>query len=76
MKKNELIHLHTLLARVAAEYIQRVVATPEDFDSYTALGVTPMALRESRDRHEEAVRALARVLADCSRRATETVPVR
>lgn len=76
MKKNELIHLHTLLAQIAEEYTLSGVATPADFDPYAALGITPMALRESRDRHEEAVRLLARILADCSARAIETVPAR
>jgi hypothetical protein len=73
VKKNELIHLHTLLAQIAARFIARGVATSADFEPYTALGVTPMALRESRDRHEEAVTLLTRILADCARRA-ETVP--
>lgn len=76
MKKNELIHLHTLLVQVAEEYVESGVATPADLEPYAALGVTPMALRESRDRHEEAVSLLARILADCAKRATETVPVR
>ncbi|SFL16374.1 Uncharacterised protein family UPF0058 [Halogranum rubrum] len=76
VKKNELVHLHTLLAQIAEEYITSGVATPTDFDPYAELGISPMALRESRDRHEEAVRLLARILADCSKRATETVPVR
>lgn len=76
MKKNELIHLHTLLAQIAEEYLESGVATPAELEPYTALGVTPMSLREARDRHEEAVRLLARILSDCSKRATETLPVR
>lgn len=73
VKKNELVHLHTLLTQIAEEFIDSGVATPADFEPYTALGVTPMALRESRDRHEEAVKLLTRILADCAQRA-ETVP--
>lgn len=72
MKKNELIHLHTLLTQIAERFIERGVATPADFEPYTALGVTPMALRESRDRHEEAVLLLTRILADCAQRAEAT----
>lgn len=76
MKKNELIHLHTLLRQIAEEYVASGVATPADLEPYNALGISPMALRESRARHEEAVRVLARILADCSKRAIETVPAR
>ncbi len=69
MRKNELLHMHSLLVQVAEEYIRRGVATPADFEEYHRLGVTPMALRESRTTHETAVRTLARALADCSARA-------
>jgi len=63
MNKNELVHLHALLARVAEDYVERGLATPADFTTYNALGTTPMALRRSRADHEAATRALARALA-------------
>jgi hypothetical protein len=71
MKKNELVHLHALLVRVAEDYVARGEATPEAFAPYRDLGVTPMALRESRARHEAAVRTLAALLADRSVEAAD-----
>jgi hypothetical protein len=73
MKKNELVHLHALLARVAADYLERGLLAPDALDDYEAQGVTPMSLRESRARHEAAVRTLARTLARASRPERETV---
>jgi hypothetical protein len=66
MKKNELIHFHALLATVARDYLERGIAEPADFAAYEGSGVTPMTLRASRERHEEAVRTLARILAERS----------
>jgi hypothetical protein len=67
MRKNELVHLHTLLIHVAEDFLERGVATPEAFDAYRTLDVTPTSLRASRDRHEAAVTALGRALADAAR---------
>jgi hypothetical protein len=64
MNKNELVHLHALLARVAEDYVERGLAAREDFSAYDALGTTPMALRQSRADHEAAVRSLASTLAE------------
>ena len=66
MNKNELVHVHALLARVAEDYVERGLATPEDFSAYNALDTTPMALRQSRADHEAATRSLASVLAGLS----------
>lgn len=64
MKKNELVHFHTLLAQVAEEFVARGDAAPSDFAAYERLKVSPLALRASRAEHEVAVRTLARVLAE------------
>jgi hypothetical protein len=72
MKKNELVHYHALLVRVARDLVDRGVVSPEDLEPYLALGVTPTSLREQRARHREAVFALAGVLAEAARRATPT----
>ncbi|WP_192918534.1 UPF0058 family protein [Salinigranum salinum] len=66
MNKNELVHLHALLAQVAEEYADEGLATRDDFAAYHELGTTPMALRRSRADHEAATRALARTLARLS----------
>jgi hypothetical protein len=73
MKKNELVHYHALLVRVARDLVDRGVVAPEDLEPYAALGVTPTSLREPRARHQEAVFALAGVLAAAARRATPPV---
>jgi hypothetical protein len=68
MKKNELVHMHALLRRVARDFLERGIATREDFDEYEALGISPMALRASRDDHEDAVLTLATTLSTVSQR--------
>jgi hypothetical protein len=73
MKKNELVHYHALLVHVARDLVERGVATPEDLEPYLALGVTPTSLREPRARHQEAVFALAGLLADATERVPATV---
>lgn len=64
MKKNELVHLHTLLVQVAEEYVKRGDATPGDFEAYNRLSITPLSLRASRADHERAVSTLMGILAD------------
>lgn len=64
MKKNELVHLHALLAHVKNEYVERGVADGEAFEPYRQLGVTPVSVQASRKHHEEAVRTLAGLLAE------------
>jgi hypothetical protein len=66
VNKNELVHLHALLVRVAEAYVEWGVATHDDLAGYRALGTTPMALRQSRADHEAATRLLARTLAGLS----------
>jgi hypothetical protein len=63
MKKNELVHFHSLLVTVAEEFVESGLATRADFAEYDALGVSPLALRAPRDAHERAVLTLARLLA-------------
>lgn len=66
MKKNELIHVHSLLANVARDFLERGLVAKEDLEPYERLEVTPMTLRGSRDAHEEAVQTLSRILADAA----------
>jgi hypothetical protein len=76
MKKNELVHFHALLVTVAAEFVESGLVTKGDFAEYDALGVSPLALRASRDDHERAVLTLARVLAEASTPEQPSRPVR
>ncbi|QZP38579.1 UPF0058 family protein [Halobaculum magnesiiphilum] len=63
MRKNELVHLHTLL-RTAAGYLSARGDLPDDaLDAYESHGVTPMSMRADRGDHEAAVTALATGLA-------------
>ena len=66
MKKNELVHLHSLLVQVGENYISAGIATRSDFAEYNKLGVTPMSLRAPRASHERAVQVLAGILGDLS----------
>ncbi|MFB6143661.1 MAG: UPF0058 family protein [Halorientalis sp.] len=58
MKKQELIHLHGLLAQVQNHYEER---TGEDVehDEYAAVNARPTSIHMSKDDHKEAVFALA-----------------
>lgn len=63
MKKNELIHVHSLLVEIATDYLDRGVLTSADLEPYHRLGIGPMALRDCRADHEHAVRTLTTALA-------------
>jgi hypothetical protein len=58
MKKQELIHLHGLLAQVQNHYEQETGDTVEH-DRYTTLGVQPTSIHKSKTDHKDAVFALA-----------------
>ena len=59
MKKQELIHLHGLLAQVQNHYEQETGDTVEH-DEYATLGVQPTSIHRSKTDHKAAVFALAR----------------
>lgn len=63
MKKRELIHFHSLLGTVARDLVDQGVLDESALEPYRDLGVSPMAMRGSRDDHEEAVIELAATLA-------------
>lgn len=63
MRKDELVHLHSLLAVLRAEYERRGVAPPSAFAAYEDLDVSPLAVYGSKEEHERAVQALASALA-------------
>ena len=64
MKKNELVHLHALLARLGSDSVERGTATRADFEAYRDLDVSPTTLTASRADHRRAVQMLASTLAD------------
>ncbi len=59
MKKQELIHLHGLLAQVQNHY-EKETGETVDHDHYVTLGVQPTSIHKSKTDHKEAVFALAR----------------
>ncbi|WP_225334555.1 UPF0058 family protein [Halomicrobium urmianum] len=59
MKKQELIHLHGLLAQVQSHYEQETGDTVEH-DEYAELGVQPTSIHKSKTDHKAAVFALAK----------------
>jgi hypothetical protein len=58
MKKQELIHLHGLLAQVRDHYEETRDAAV-DHETYDELGVRPTSIHKSKTDHKEAVFALA-----------------
>ncbi|WP_435358504.1 UPF0058 family protein [Haloarchaeobius sp. DFWS5] len=76
MKKQELIHLHGLLAEVSNHYDTR---TEGDLalDEYESLGIRPTSIHKSKTDHKAAVFALATgITSDMDGTETEeTVPV-
>lgn len=73
MKKQELIHLHGLLAEVRNHYEESVdiEVAPED---YATLGVRPTSIHKSKTDHKAAVFALASdITAEMTTEETEPV---
>ncbi|PSQ45930.1 metal-binding protein [Halobacteriales archaeon SW_7_68_16] len=58
MRKQELIHLHGLLAEASNQYENWTDDTVE-FDEYESIGVKPSAIHRSKSAHEEAIAALS-----------------
>ncbi|MFC6722588.1 UPF0058 family protein [Halobacteriaceae archaeon SHR40] len=63
MKKQELIHLHGLLAQVQTHY-ETDTGNDVDNSGYASLGVEPTSIHKSKTEHKEAVAALAHCLTD------------
>ena len=62
MKKQELIHLHGLLAEVSKHYAQ--TEGEISLESYRKLGVRPTSIHKSKTDHKAAVFALSRCITD------------
>ncbi len=73
MKKQELIHLHGLLAQVQNHYEQET-GEMVDHDEYATLGVQPTSIHKSKTDHKAAVFALAKGITS-EMTTTETEPV-
>jgi hypothetical protein len=58
MKKQELIHLHGLLAQVQNHYEERT-GNEVEHDEYETINVRPTSIHMSKDDHKDAVFALA-----------------
>jgi hypothetical protein len=58
MKKQELIHLHGLLAEVCDHY-EALAETDVTREEYETLGIQPTSIHKSKTDHKEAVFALA-----------------
>lgn len=74
MKKQELIHLHGLLAEVST-HCQMNESIAPDLSEYESLGVRPTSIHQSKTDHKEAVFALAQgITADLKAARREAVP--
>ena len=58
MKKQELIHLHGLLAQVEEHY-ENETGAEVTHEEYTSLGVRPTSIHKSKTDHKDAVFAIA-----------------
>ncbi|MDR5655596.1 UPF0058 family protein [Halodesulfurarchaeum sp. HSR-GB] len=75
MKKQELIHLHGLLAEVG-NYYERVSTRELELSEYESKGVRPTSIHKSKTDHKSAVFALAKGITgtmDEAESAEETV---
>jgi hypothetical protein len=73
MKKQELIHLHGLLAQVQNHYEEQTGEEVEH-DRYTTLGVQPTSIHKSKTEHKDAVFALAQgITSEMTSKETERV---
>ncbi|MFT4946957.1 MAG: hypothetical protein ACI8TL_001195 [Natronomonas sp.] len=73
MKKQELIHLHGLLAQVQDHYEEQTGNTVEH-DEYADLGVQPTSIHKSKTDHKDAVFALAHgITSEIDSKKTERV---
>ncbi|MFC4550948.1 MULTISPECIES: UPF0058 family protein [Halorussus] len=61
MKKQELIHLHGLLAEVG-NYYEAECNSAVNLDEYESLGVRPTSIHKSKTDHKAAVFAMAKAI--------------
>lgn len=74
MKKQELIHLHGLLAEVSS-YCEATTDDSVNLDNYHSLGVRPTSIHQSKTNHKAAVFALADgITSNLTEESVETVP--
>ena len=71
MKKQELIHLHGLLAEVCEHY-ERMAECDVEHAKHTELGIRPTSIHKSKTDHKAAVFALADGITEEMERETET----
>ena len=73
MKKQELIHLHGLLAEVST-HCRATDNLPIDLEDYHTLGIRPTSIHQSKTDHKRAVFALAEGITEpMSEASRETV---
>ncbi len=66
MKKEELVHLHLLLAQLKKYYEENDVDC--DFTKYNELGISPFQVHRSKEEHKQAVFVLGTELASLTTR--------
>ncbi len=67
MKKEELVHLHLLLAQLKKYYEENDVDC--DFTKYNELGISPFQVHRSKEEHKQAVFVLGTELASLTTRS-------
>ena len=71
MRKQELVHIHGLLAEITQSLVDQGTVSAEIWDEYDALGVKSFSVHASKSDHEEAVLYLATALRTTLERLTE-----
>lgn len=76
MKKQELIHLHGLLAEVS-NHCETVDDVTPNLDSYHELGIKPTSIHKSKTDHKDAVFELATgITGELEAEQREAIPTR
>jgi hypothetical protein len=70
MKKEELVHLHMLLAQLKKYYEEN--GSGFDFSRYNELGISPFQVHRSKEEHKQAIFVLVTELASRAARDTLT----
>lgn len=64
MKKNELVHLHSLFHLLKRHLIAEGAVDEEAFEEYDELSVRPQHVYKAKGHHQEGVRVLATAIAN------------
>jgi hypothetical protein len=62
MRKQELVHLHSLLIEITQSLVEQGVVPPDVWNEYETLDISPHSIHAQKSDHKEAVLLLAATL--------------